>query len=108
MARKTARPGRTLGVFFLGLAIAFGLVALAGSWKPELGLDLQGGTSIRLTPKGNPSSDALDEARNIVDKRVNGSGVAEGVTIRVARGAIGEVVRAEVPTADVPEASEEN
>ena len=54
MARKTARPGRTLGVFFLGLAIAFGLVALAGTWKPELGLDLQGGTSIRLTPKGQP------------------------------------------------------
>ena len=78
MARKTARPGRTLGVFFLGLAIAFGLVALAGTWKPELGLDLQGGTSIRLTPKGNPSSESLNEARKIVDQRVNGSGA--GVT----------------------------
>jgi preprotein translocase subunit SecD len=77
MARKTARPGRTLGVFFLGLAIAFGLVALAGSWKPELGLDLQGGTSIRLTPKGNPSAESLNEARNIIDQRVNGSGVSE-------------------------------
>jgi preprotein translocase subunit SecD len=60
MARKTARPGRTLAVFFVGLAIAFGLVALAGNWKPELGLDLQGGTSIRLTPKGNPSAESLE------------------------------------------------
>jgi preprotein translocase subunit SecD len=83
MARKTARPGRTLGVFFLGLAIAFGLVALAGSWKPELGLDLQGGTSIRLTPKGNPSAESLAEARKIIDQRVNGSGVAEAeVTVQ--------------------------
>jgi preprotein translocase subunit SecD len=83
MARKTARPGRTLGVFFLGLAIAFGLVALGGTWKPELGLDLQGGTSIRLTPKGNPSSESLNEARKIIDQRVNGSGVAEAeVTVQ--------------------------
>ncbi len=83
MARKTARPGRTLGVFFLGLAIAFGLVALAGSWKPELGLDLQGGTSIRLTPKGSPTAESLNEARKIIDQRVNGSGVAEAeVTVQ--------------------------
>ncbi len=80
---RTARPGRTLGVFFLGLAIAFGLVALAGVWKPELGLDLQGGTSIRLTPKGNPSTASLNEARKIIDQRVNGSGVAEAeVTVQ--------------------------
>ncbi len=48
MARKLPRPARTLVVFFVGLAIAFGLVALAGSWTPRLGLDLQGGT--RITP----------------------------------------------------------
>ncbi len=35
MARKTARPGRTVVVFFLGLAIAYGLVALGGTWKPS-------------------------------------------------------------------------
>ncbi len=92
MARKTARPGRTLGVFFLGLAIAFGLVALAGTWKPELGLDLQGGTSIRLTPKGNPSSESLNEARKIVDQRVNGSGVAEAeVTVQGNRFIVVEI-----------------
>ena len=77
MAGKQYRPGRTLVVFFLGVAITYGLVALTGTWKPELGLDLQGGTSIRLVANGDPSSDSLDEARSIIDQRVNGKGVAE-------------------------------
>jgi preprotein translocase subunit SecD len=92
MARKTARPARTLTVFFLGLAIAFGLVALAGNWKPELGLDLQGGTSIRLTPKGDPSAESLNEARKIIDQRVNGSGVSEAeVTVQGNRFIVVEI-----------------
>jgi preprotein translocase subunit SecD len=77
MAGKTLRPGRTLVVFFIGVAIAYGLVALNGSWKPELGLDLQGGTRIQLTATGDPSEDSLDEARAITDQRVNGTGVSE-------------------------------
>lgn len=77
MARKTRKPGRTLAVFFLALAIAYGLVALGGTWKPELGLDLQGGTRITLVAVGSPSKENLNEARGIIDQRVNGSGVAE-------------------------------
>lgn len=77
MARKTAQPGRTLVVFFVGLAIAYGLVAIAGTWKPELGLDLQGGTRITLIAKGSPTAESLQEARNIIDQRVNGTGVTE-------------------------------
>jgi preprotein translocase subunit SecD len=77
MAKKALRPGRTLVVFFLGVAIAYGLVAIGGTWKPELGLDLQGGTSIRLVANGDPKEDALDEARKIIDQRVNGTGVSE-------------------------------
>lgn len=77
MARTKYQPGRTLTVFFIGLAIAFGLVASAGNWKPELGLDLQGGTRITLVAEGNPSSESLKEARSIIDQRVNGSGVSE-------------------------------
>ncbi len=77
MARKTYRPGRTLVVFFLGVLLAYGLVALTGTWKPELGLDLQGGTRIQLQALGNPSKDSLEEARSIIDQRVNGQGVAE-------------------------------
>jgi preprotein translocase subunit SecD len=77
MARKTRKPGRTLVVFFLALAIAYGLVAIGGTWKPELGLDLQGGTRITLVAAGSPSRENLNEARDIIDQRVNGSGVVE-------------------------------
>ncbi len=77
MARTNARPGRTVAVFFIGLALAYGLVALIGTWKPALGLDLQGGTQIILTAKGSVSKDNLQEAANIIDSRVNGSGVTE-------------------------------
>ena len=52
-------------------------MALAGTWKPELGLDLQGGTRITLIAKGNPTADSLNEAAGIIDQRVNGSGVSE-------------------------------
>ncbi|MGY2703149.1 protein translocase subunit SecD [Nocardioides sp. HB32] len=77
MARKSARPGRTLVVFFLTVAIAYGLVAIAGTWKPALGLDLKGGTRITMIADGSPSKDNLNEAASIIDERVNGSGVSE-------------------------------
>ena len=78
MARNSSRPGRTVLVFFAALAAAFGLVAVIGTWKPALGLDLQGGTQIILTAKdSNVKSDQLKEAANIIDARVNGSGVSE-------------------------------
>jgi preprotein translocase subunit SecD len=75
MASKRSRPGRTVTIFFILLALAYVLVAVGGSWKPELGLDLQGGTRIQMIAKGHPSSDAMAQARNIIDQRVNGSGV---------------------------------
>jgi preprotein translocase subunit SecD len=77
MARRSARPGRTVSVFFLGLAIAYGLVALVGTWKPALGLDLQGGTQITMIAKGTVQSGQLQQAANIINDRVNGSGVTE-------------------------------
>ena len=77
MASKAARPGRVLVAFILGIGVLYGLVALNGTWKPELGLDLQGGTRITLTTLEEPSEENLEQARNIIDQRVNGSGVAE-------------------------------
>lgn len=92
MAARRPRPGRTLIIFFLGLAVCYGLVALAGSWKPTLGLDLQGGTRITLTAEKAPSSENLEEARRIIDQRVNGSGVAEAaVTTQGGRNIVVEV-----------------
>ena len=77
MARKPSRPGRALIVFLIGVALLYGLVAIGGNWKPALGLDLQGGTRITLVAKDDPSSSSLEEARKIIDQRVNGSGVSE-------------------------------
>ena len=78
MARKTARPGRTLAVFFLGLAIAFG----AGG--PDRHLEARarprppGRHQIRAdAPRATPTTEHLNEAADIIDQRVNGSGVTE-------------------------------
>ncbi len=77
-AAKVARPGRTLILFFAGLGVLFGLVALGGTWKPELGLDLQGGQRITLRAKeANVKPEAMAEAVKIINQRVNGSGVSE-------------------------------
>lgn len=92
MATRRYRPGRTLIVFFVGVAILYGLVALAGSWKPALGLDLQGGLRITLTAKGDPTSENLDEARRIIDQRVNARGTTEAeVTAQSGRYIVVEI-----------------
>jgi preprotein translocase subunit SecD len=81
VASKTARPGRRLIIFGLIVAALYGGVALSGVWKPKLGLDLQGGQRITLeaaTQNGQkPSPASLEEARGIIDQRVNGTGVTE-------------------------------
>ena len=49
---------------------------------PVLGLDLQGGISVRLIPAGNPSESSLDTAKDIIDRRVNGLGVSDAEVTR--------------------------
>lgn len=91
MARQQ-RPGRTLVVFFALVALSYGLVALAGSWQPKLGLDLQGGTRINLIAKGDVTEASLQEAAAIIDQRVNGSGVSEAeVTVQGSRFVVVEI-----------------
>ena len=81
MATKASRPGRTLISFGLVLLALYGLVALVGQWQPRLGLDLQGGTRITLQAKdvegGSVTTEKLDQAKDIIDQRVNGTGVSE-------------------------------
>jgi preprotein translocase subunit SecD len=59
--------------------IAFGsLVAvIATSTHPQLGLDLQGGASVTLTPVGKFESGALNEVTQIYRSRIDSLGVAE-------------------------------
>ncbi len=81
MANKTSNPGRTLVIFLLVTVALFAGAASLGSWKPKLGLDLQGGQRITLqaqtTNGGTVTQEKLDQAVDIISNRVNGAGVAE-------------------------------
>jgi preprotein translocase subunit SecD len=59
----------------------FGGNLLAGN-TPSLGLDLQGGASVTMTPKGTYEPDALTVAVDIIRQRVDSIGVAEPEIIR--------------------------
>ncbi len=59
--------------------IAFGslIAVIATSTHPQLGLDLQGGASVTLTPVGKFDSSALNEVTQIYRSRIDSLGVAE-------------------------------
>src|SRR3712207_585480 len=64
----------------------YGLIFLTGSDRtPQLGLDLRGGTTVTLsarTPDGQaPDPEDLELARQIIEQRVNGLGVAEAEVV---------------------------
>ena len=64
----------------------YGLIFLTGSQRtPQLGLDLRGGTTVTLTAAvpggGTPSREDLELARQIIEQRVNGLGVAEAEVV---------------------------
>src|SRR4051794_38109276 len=50
---------------------------LASGKRPQLGLDLRGGISVRLFPVKGTDNSLLDTARQIIENRVNALGVAE-------------------------------
>ncbi|HEX4428856.1 MAG TPA: protein translocase subunit SecD [Frankiaceae bacterium] len=75
-----------LAVIFIAL---YSAMFISGHTTPKLGLDLQGGTSVTLTPKvasGNPNakvpSSSVDQAVDIIRQRVDGLGVAEADVVR--------------------------
>ncbi len=67
------------------LSLLMMLVVIGGLWggiaatgiEPVLGLDLQGGLSVVLTPKEKVKSDTLEKAVDIIRQRVDALGVAE-------------------------------
>ncbi len=73
---------------FIGITgVLYGLVFLTpGSNTPKLGIDLQGGTRITLTARtqdgSDPTRQQMQQARSIMESRVNGSGVA-GAEIQI-------------------------
>lgn len=85
-SRTHQRPLRTLIVFAVVTAFLFAIMAFNNIWKPKLGLDLKGGTTITLTAtnvsgSGAVDPDSLETARTIIQQRVDAIGVGEsGVT----------------------------
>ncbi|MGW3540460.1 protein translocase subunit SecD [Nocardia niigatensis] len=81
-SQGTVHPLRLLGIYAALVALMFGLIFFTGDQHhtPKLGIDLQGGTRVTLTPRtpdgGKPSQDSLKQAQNIIEQRVNGLGVA--------------------------------
>lgn len=64
-------------VFIMVLAYGGLAATLALGNKPELGLDLQGGVSVVLSPTKKASGDQLDQSLSIIRSRVDALGVAE-------------------------------
>jgi preprotein translocase subunit SecD len=75
-------PWRNLAVFVGVVAVLYSLVFFTGggSPTPKLGIDLQGGTRVTLTARtvdGGPApKESLDQARQIIEQRVNDIGVS--------------------------------
>jgi preprotein translocase subunit SecD len=86
MANRSLPTGRYFGAFLAIIAILYGLIFFTGSTRtPQLGLDLRGGTTVTLTartPDGKaPAQEDLELARQIIEQRVNGLGVAEAEVV---------------------------
>jgi preprotein translocase subunit SecD len=87
--RGPLHVGRYLGVLAALFVLLYTTVALAGpgsAWlKPKLGLDLQGGAQVILTPKTETgkkaSASQLAAAVEILRQRVNASGVSEAEVV---------------------------
>ena len=79
MKGKKRWPARLLALFTLIVIGIYALVFFTGTKtaEPKLGIDLQGGTRVTLVPQGDePTSEQLEDARNILENRVNGMGVS--------------------------------
>mgnify|MGYP001758715339 CR=1 FL=1 len=72
-------PKRAIALFALVVIGVYSLVFFTGdkTASPKLGIDLQGGTRVTLVPQGaEPTREQLEDARNILENRVNGMGVS--------------------------------
>jgi preprotein translocase subunit SecD len=86
-----SRPGRQLVVLAAIFVILYAIVYFGGSgsfhnrFAPKLGLDLVGGTRVTMQAKTQdgkpPPANSLEQARQIIENRVNGLGVSEAEVI---------------------------
>lgn len=78
---STRRLWAVLVLFTVAVAGVFAANIVADN-TPSLGLDLQGGASVTLTPMGEFEDGALDAAVEVIRRRVDSIGVAEPEIIR--------------------------
>lgn len=78
MSKVKSRSLRSLFLIALSVVGIWGTIGFKG-YEPVLGLDLQGGISVALSPKEGQtfSEDSLDKAVDIIRERVDAFGVAE-------------------------------
>jgi preprotein translocase subunit SecD len=86
MAARQLPARRYFGALALIIVVMYALIFFTGDrHTPQLGLDLQGGTTVTLTartPGGQaPARADLELARQIIEQRVNGLGVAEAQVV---------------------------
>lgn len=111
MEKSTAQVAQRKLTWLTGIAAFFAALLIWGtvsgqqgaSLTPELALDLQGGTSIILTPTIADGSEAsleqLNQAATIIRQRVDGSGVSEAtVTIQGEQNIVVQIPGAPDPT----------
>ncbi|WP_268913908.1 protein translocase subunit SecD [Corynebacterium uropygiale] len=73
-----------LALFVLLVIVVYALIFFTGDRQAatKLGIDLQGGTRITLVPQGEePTQDQLQQARTIMEQRVNGMGVSDAEVV---------------------------
>ena len=78
--RRRGLIASLLGIILVAV-VALSATLLAGR-SPLLGLDLEGGVSVVLQPHVKVSDATLQQAVNIIDRRVNGIGVANSTVQR--------------------------
>lgn len=86
MANRSLSARRYFGAFVLIVAVLYGLIYFTGTDRtPQLGLDLRGGTTVTLAARtpddAAPDREDLELARQIIEQRVNGLGVAEAEVV---------------------------
>src|SRR3954454_16448589 len=86
MANRQLPARRYFAALLLIIAGMYALIFFTGTTHtPQLGLDLRGGTTVTLTaktPDGKaPAQADLELARQIIEQRVNGLGVAEAEVV---------------------------
>ncbi len=95
--KNSTRPGRSLAILAL-IFISLGATAVVtDASEVRLGLDLRGGTSVTLQPRASAAgndvtSEAIDQAVEIIRQRVNSLGVAESEVTSQGSGANRQIV----------------